>query len=132
MLEPGADGLPDQGDVITYTLTATNDGNVTLTGVSISDPLLPSLECDQPVDLAPGEKLTCTGTHALTQGEINDGSVANTGTVEGSDPNGNVLSDRADEQVLLEAGPQLTLTKQGKAPDDRVDAGDVVELHVRR
>ena len=38
-----------------------------------------------------------------------------------------MLSDRADEQVLLEAGPQLTLTKQGKAPDDRVDAGDVVD-----
>ena len=50
----------------------------------------------------------------------------------GTDPNGDEVGDRADEQVLLEAGPQLTLVKQGTvdatpaAPDDRIDAGDVV------
>ena len=132
VLEAGADGLPNVGDVITYTLTVTNDGNVTLTGVSISDPSLPTLDCDQPVDLAPGETLTCTGTHPLTQGDINDGSVPNTATVAGSDPDGNELSDRADETVPLARAPHLTLTKEGTldttqaGPPDRADAGDVI------
>ena len=105
--------LDDQGDAVHYTLTAVNDGNVTLRNVSISDPSLPTLACDQPVDLAPGEKLTCTGTHTLSQGEINSGSVANTGTVTGSDPNGNDVPGRADEQVPLDQEPHLSLTKDG-------------------
>ena len=129
VLDPGADGRADAGDVITYTLTATNDGNVTLRDVSISDPSLPTLACDQPVDLAPGEKLTCTGTRASTQGEINDGGVANTGTVTGSDPNGGEVEDRADEQVPLDQAPHLTLEKEGvldAGADGRPDAGDVI------
>ena len=36
------------GQVINYTLVATNDGNVTLTGVRISDPKLGTLSCDRP------------------------------------------------------------------------------------
>ena len=63
-----------------------------MTGVSISDPSLPSLDCDQPVDLAPGDTLTCTGTRTVTQADIDDGSVANTGTVKGTAPNDDEVS----------------------------------------
>ncbi len=43
------------GQVISYTLVATNDGNVTLNGVSITDPALGALSCTpaQPATLAP-------------------------------------------------------------------------------
>jgi uncharacterized repeat protein (TIGR01451 family) len=41
------------GQVITYTLVAQNTGNVTLTGVVVTDPMLPTLSCG-PVSLAPG------------------------------------------------------------------------------
>src|SRR6185312_7801217 len=34
------------GDVIHYTIKVTNTGNVTLTGVSIDDPLLSDEDCD--------------------------------------------------------------------------------------
>ena len=46
----------DAGDRIVYTLTATNAGNVTLTGVTIVDPKLGTLSCNpaQPATLAPG------------------------------------------------------------------------------
>ena len=115
--------------MITYTLTATNDGNVTVRDVSISDPSLASLECDQPVDLAPGETLTCTGTRALTQADIDRGSVENTATVKGSDPDGNEVSESAEETVPLPQDPHLTLIKEGTldtGADGRADAGDVI------
>ena len=46
----------DPGDKVNYTLTATNAGNVTLTGVTIVDPKLGTLVCTppQPATLAAG------------------------------------------------------------------------------
>ena len=56
---------PAAGDTIDYTLFATNDGSVDLTSVSIIDPMLGTLTCTQPVDLAAGEQLSCTGSYTL-------------------------------------------------------------------
>src|SRR5699024_9447511 len=55
------------GETIDYSFAATNTGNVTLTGVSIDDPLpgLSSLAYDWPSKtgvLAPGETVTATAT----------------------------------------------------------------------
>ena len=61
------------GEIITYTLVATNIGNVTLFGVTISDPKLPTLICTQPVTLTPGASLTCTGTYTITQADLDAG-----------------------------------------------------------
>jgi hypothetical protein len=60
-------------------LTATNDGNTPLTGVAIADPMLAGLTCapQQPVDLAVGDALTCSGTYAVTQHDLDAGSVRN-------------------------------------------------------
>ena len=49
----------------------------------------------------------------LTQADIDDGSVENTATVAGTDPNDDEVSGRADEDVPLAQAPHLTLTKDG-------------------
>ena len=69
-------GRADAGDGINYTLTATNDGNVTLTGVTIADPKLGALVCTppQPATLAPGEQMVCTGSYTLTQADLDSGA----------------------------------------------------------
>ena len=90
------------GQEIEYTITATNTGNLTLTNVSITDPKLGTLTCTQPVSLAPGETLTCTGVYSITQADLNFGSVANTATAD---------SDQTDpssdsETVTCDPGPR--------------------------
>lgn len=72
------------GEVLNYTLVATNVSNRALTGVSISDPLLGALTCDQPVILQPGETLTCTGAYTTQASDLKldfTGAVLNTATV---------------------------------------------------
>jgi uncharacterized repeat protein (TIGR01451 family) len=75
------------GEILHYTMVATNAGNSTLTGVSISDPMLGTLDCSQPVDLAPDETLTCMGTYTTQASDLKadfTGAVVNTATASGT------------------------------------------------
>ncbi|MFP3467084.1 hypothetical protein SB754_16425 [Leifsonia sp. SIMBA_070] len=85
------------GDVIAYTFTATNTGNVTLTGVEIVDALpgLSALIYTWPGaagTLAPGEAVTATATYRLTADDVAAGHVANSANASGSDPSGHALT----------------------------------------
>ena len=100
------------GDRIDYTLTARNTGNVTLHNVAISDPLL-GLSCTpaQPATLAPGAQLVCTGSHTVTQADLNGGSVTNTAIAAGTTPGGQPVGDNDTSTVLLPPDASITLTK---------------------
>jgi uncharacterized repeat protein (TIGR01451 family) len=89
------------GTVLHYTLTATNDGTVTLTGVSISDPALGTLSCapPQPATLAPGESLVCTGAYTTTQADLDAGQVENVATATARDLNGDTVEAEASSVV---------------------------------
>src|SRR5262249_46079259 len=66
------------GQVVTYTLTATNAGNITLHNVTLSDnPALDGFSC-APATLAPGSALTCTGSHTITLGDLQAGTFSDT------------------------------------------------------
>ena len=81
--QPQAGELRPVGQVVTYTLTATNTGNVTLHNVTVSDtPALTAFTCLPTIPvatLAPGASVTCTGTHAITQADLDAGSFTDTG-----------------------------------------------------
>ena len=103
------------GQVIAYTLVATNDGNVTLTGVSISDAKLGTLSCDKaaPVTLAPSAKLTCSGSHTITQADLDAGALSNTANAAGTGPASQPVSALpASATVSAAQTPALTLSKQ--------------------
>jgi len=69
------------GDVLTYTITATNDGTTSLTNVEVSDPMIsPTLETC--ATLAPGASCVLTGTYTVTQADVDAGSIVNTASVE--------------------------------------------------
>ena len=69
------------GQVIHYTIVATNTGNMTLAAVTVTDPGVNELSCT-PTNgsaLAPGASMTCTATHTVTQADLDAGHYANTG-----------------------------------------------------
>ena len=88
----------DAGDTITYNFGVKNEGNVTLSSLAVSDPMLaaavpPSSVACPVTSLAPGSSTTCTATYVLTQSDIDLGSITNTATATASPPSGPPVSD---------------------------------------
>ena len=84
------------GDEISYSFTVTNIGDVTLTNISISDPLAGIVLSGGPIaSLAPGDSdsVTITATYQIDQDDIDAGEVVNQATVQGTDPFDNVVTD---------------------------------------
>ena len=101
------------GVTLHYTLVATNDGNVPLTGVSITDARLGPLTCNptQPATLAPAAALTCAGTYLTTQADVNAGRVDNTANASGTFGTTTVAAAPASASVPAVQTPHLRLTK---------------------
>ncbi|WP_417255079.1 SdrD B-like domain-containing protein [Celeribacter sp.] len=102
------------GEELEYTFKVTNTGTVTLTNVTINDPLLGANQISETIsELAPGEEYTFTekGIYAITQADIDAGEVLNTATATGTygeDGNGGDLTvededDAVAETVFIEA-----------------------------
>ncbi len=72
----GGDG--EVGDVITYSFTVSNEGNVPLTNVTVTDPLVGISISGGPIDLAVGasDNSTFTASYTITQDDINAGGVS--------------------------------------------------------
>ncbi|MBK8492607.1 MAG: DUF11 domain-containing protein [Saprospirales bacterium] len=84
-LDLGVDGILNAGDVINYTITVTNTGNVTVGGITMSDPNASGMTCTpaEPFTLAPGQSASCTASHTLTQGDLDAGTYSNVATASG-------------------------------------------------
>ena len=111
------------GDVVHYTITATNTGNVTLPNVTVTDPNVSNLVCS-PVagsSLAPGAAMTCTATHTITQADLDAGHYANTACVNAT----GAAQKCDDEDVPGVKTPALSLVKTA-SPTTYVAVGDTI------
>ena len=98
------------GDQVNYTIVITNTGGVPLTGITLTDSNADGLTCVPPLaglTLQPGESVTCTGYHTLTQEDFDAGFVTNLATAD-SDQVGPVSDSTTQE---LPQSPALTLEK---------------------
>ncbi|WP_458112617.1 hypothetical protein M1D88_00175 [Arthrobacter sp. R1-13] len=140
-VDVNASGITDAGDTIQYTFRATNNGNVAVTDLVINDGLLSGLDpaitvsCEE-TTLAPGESTDCAASavYVVTEADEANGSVENTATAEGTDPDGDPVVSVPDETTTEVVVPQpaLGIEKTAGAPADLnnsgiTDAGDTIQ-----
>jgi uncharacterized repeat protein (TIGR01451 family) len=110
------------GQVITYTYTITNGTNRTQAGpFSISDDKQGTIAPCGSGPLAPGASTSCTATHAITQADLDNGSIVNTATAT----DGTRTSAPATATVTAVQRRELTLTKSA-APTTYAAVGQVI------
>ncbi|MEZ4793208.1 MAG: gliding motility-associated C-terminal domain-containing protein, partial [Gelidibacter sp.] len=107
------DGVMGINDIITYTITVQNIGNVNLNGVGIVDTLTDAngnpltlttgptfVSADQGStegNLMVGEIATYTATYIITQDDVDTGGVSNTVLANGNSPMGTNVTDDSDD-----------------------------------
>jgi uncharacterized repeat protein (TIGR01451 family) len=133
--DSGLDGIPSEGDIITYTYEVTNIGSVTLYDITVTEDALdftgtgtlptPTYvsggadldgDGDGP-DLAAigGGSIFFTATYAITQADIDAGGVTNQAVATGLDPDDNPVTDDSDDNSPLEDDPTTTTLDQTPA-----------------
>ena len=123
------------GDVITYTFVVTNPGNVTVSGITVTDdmPGLGAISCTPaaPFDLAPGARAECQAQYTVSQADIDaGGDIVNTASAEGN-YDGNPVDDDDTAAVDVDTGPAQPELEKFATPDTVTAAGQVVTFTFR-
>lgn len=124
------------GDVITYMLSLTNDGNVDLTDVELAD-LKEGVvvkEYNWPTRegfLAAGETVSATAEYVLTQEDIDVTTLENEASGKGKAPDGTWVYDKVPNTITKELNPQITLVKDVDINEiTEAKAGDILTYKV--
>ena len=155
---PGADGNLDAGDTITYDLVLTNDGNVTLQSIELTDILshtsggrteiltpifVDATDGSMEGILKPQETANYTVQYTVTQDAINAGGVSNQATADAITPSGITISAISDDPTTTDAEDPTITTISGVLDleviktatiqdngDDEDGVGDVVQYTI--
>jgi len=119
------DGFAQAGETVSYSFDVENTGALTLTNVSISDPLTPVLGSLTSMGSGVIDSSTFTASYTLVQNDIDAGFVDNTATVTGTDPSNNQVSALSNNglpfRVLLPSNNSIDLIKSGVFNDENND-----------
>jgi uncharacterized repeat protein (TIGR01451 family) len=136
------------GDVIAYQITVTNDGNIDLTNVTVTDPLLGTMTGPMGDDIAPGilnvgEIWTYTGSYAVTQADLESNATLEPDNIEKGFIDNKVTvtttevpTPRTDtEQVPVDLNPAYAIDKTVVGVDIDGDgiinnAGEVINYQI--
>ena len=114
----------------------TNTGNVTLTGVAVSDTARPGrpVTCtpSPPPTLRRAPSITCTATYTVTQADLDAGSVTNTAPRPARRAAGHAVTDTDATTVIAAADAELDHRQDGRPPTQRRRPATVRHLHVPR
>jgi len=110
-------GCADVGEAINYTFSVKNTGNVDLSNVMVTDPLLTVI--GGPIDLAVGEEdnTNFTGSYTIIQDDIDAGEFENQAEASGTPPTGSDVTDLSDDDSYLEDDPTITALPSDDCPD---------------
>ena len=115
----------EAGDVLSFAFDVENDGNVTINNISITDSIIPVVNCPR-TSLGPTETMICTANYTVDQDDVNNGSVTNTATLSGEPADGSALPDeQSDVTVGGTQSPELNVTKTANEAN-YANVGDVL------
>ena len=100
------------GETITYSITATNDGNLTITNITVTDDL--TGEAWPVASLAPGASIDFTTAYTVTEADILAGQVVNEATATGTslDPDTRLeVTPGVDPEPTDEKNGHITISK---------------------
>ncbi len=132
----------DPGELINYTFTVTNEGNVSLANIVVDDPLLGGVvpgpdsgDTDNDGELDVTETWIYTGSYAITQANIDAGQVINQATATGTAPDQSTVSDLSGSTTTTDdtttttlcQSPAIAIVKTSQY-DDGGDCSDPGEL----
>ncbi|WP_442267608.1 DUF7507 domain-containing protein [Tenacibaculum sp. ZS6-P6] len=153
--DANGNSFADVGETITYVFTITNIGNIAIDNIVISDPMPGLTISGNPIaSLAPGAtNNTITATYAVTQADLDNGSVSNNAIAQGlavdldgdgnpdtvtfpSDDDGGATDANGDGNpyndstiIGMPVNPGIGITKVGVLNDggDGLQAGDSID-----
>lgn len=122
-------GITDAGDTIQYTFDVTNTGAVTVTGITVNDPLVGTVTCPQD-SLAPGADQLCAAddVYTITPDDVASGSVENSATVTGTTPDGEEFESTPSttSTPTTAPAPGITVVKSADLQDTTYEPGQEV------
>jgi len=138
--------VDEAGDVINYTMLVSNSGNMTLTGVTVSDPsvdddLVTAVESggfnvgdlDQDGKLDLTETWQYTAHYTVTQDDIDNGGVVQPGLTHDNTATVTTAQDASDDasaSVGITQSPHVTLEKTATVPGGTADAGETIDYSI--
>ncbi|HKJ78370.1 MAG TPA: hypothetical protein VKA10_02495, partial [Prolixibacteraceae bacterium] len=97
-----------EGDVLNYTIAVENTGNVTISNINVLDALT---ELNTTITLSAGASQTFNETYTVVQADLDNGSITNTATANGKDPNGADVAASDSETINASISTGLSITK---------------------
>ncbi|MCR4904584.1 MAG: S-layer homology domain-containing protein [Clostridiales bacterium] len=90
-----------EGEEVTYTITVTNDGNLTITDITVKDDLTGLEKAIE--KLEPGKSETFNTTYTVTKEDVEAGSVKNVATADGKNKS-DTPTDPGKDEVEVKTG----------------------------
>ncbi len=119
-------GVADAGETIAYRVEVTNTGNVTMTGVTVDDPMAGAMTPAR-ADLAPGgSQLFEAVPYTVTEEDLENGSVENSATATGTPPSGDPIRTPPTSTSTETMRAEMHLVKMAVLDD--VDGDGVADL----
>jgi large repetitive protein len=108
------------GQALTYAINIKNDGNVTLSFINISDPLIPTLSCTITSLAVGASDQSCRGIYIVRQSDIDTGVINNTALALGLTPQGATVAASGGLSTPITQDSAITIDKRitGNADED--------------